>query len=205
MKLTNEELYRLYLNETNEVVKHELREEFFRNNERLPLYFAHKYANLTNDLNELVSAANFGMLKAFNTYKLDSGIKFVTYASRVMINEILMFDRRNKRHKDNLSMEYSVSTSSEGKELTVIDLLHSDDTMEDDLGDADLVAKIKEVAPKIFSGKEYVVWLNMMSDTPLNQQGLAKQIGVSQSYASRLQTKIIEKIKKLVLSWEVEL
>ena len=142
------------------------RNKLIEHNLRLVVFLAKKYENTGVDLEDLVSIGTIGLIKGVNTYKLDKNIKLATYASRCIDNEILMFLRKNKRRKGEISFEDSLSYDAEGNELHLEDILGTEN---------DIVTKgIEE------------------SD--------AKVLGISQSYISRIEKKVIKKLKGIVKS-----
>ena len=103
------------------------RAKLIEHNLRLVVFLAKKYENTGVDLEDLVSIGSVGLIKGVNTYKLDKNIKLATYASRCIDNEILMFLRKNKRRKGEISFEDNLSFDSEGNELHLEDILGTDD------------------------------------------------------------------------------
>ena len=101
--------------------------KLIEHNLRLVVFLSKKYENTGVDLEDLVSIGTIGLIKGVNTYKLDKNIKLATYASRCIDNEILMFLRKNKRRKGEISLEDSLSYDSEGNELHLEDILGTDD------------------------------------------------------------------------------
>ena len=102
------------------------RSKLIEHNIRLVVFLAKKYENTGVDLEDLVSIGSIGLIKGVNTYKLDKNIKLATYASRCIDNEILMFLRKNKRKKKEISLEDSLSYDSDGNELHLEDVLGTD-------------------------------------------------------------------------------
>ena len=104
-----------------------LKSKLIEHNLRLVVFLAKKYENTGVDLEDLVSIGTIGLIKGINTYKLDKNIKLATYASRCIDNEILMFLRKNKKRKSEISFEDSLSYDSEGNELHLEDILGTDE------------------------------------------------------------------------------
>ena len=104
----------------------EARNKLIEHNLRLVVFLAKKYENTTYDIEDLVSIGSIGLIKGINTYKIDKNIKLATYASRCISNEILMFLRKNKRKKSEVSLEEALNYDSEGNELHLEDILGTD-------------------------------------------------------------------------------
>ena len=118
-----EELAYLIRAQNNDI---EARNILIEHNLRLVVFLAKKYENTTYDIEDLVSIGSIGLIKGINTYKIDKNIKLATYASRCISNEILMFLRKNKRKKTEVSLEEALNYDSEGNELHLEDILGTD-------------------------------------------------------------------------------
>jgi len=180
-------------------------DEFAKNkliehNLRLVVFLAKKYENTNIDLEDLVSIGTIGLIKGVNTYKLDKNIKLATYASRCIDNEILMYLRKNKRRKTEVSFEDSLSYDAEGNELHLEDILGTD---------ADIVTKgIEEETEKKLLYNEIeqlnkrdkqimILRYGLYDNDELTQKEVAEMLGISQSYISRIEKKVIKKLKTL--------
>lgn len=176
------------------------RAKLIEHNLRLVVFLAKKYENTGIDLEDLVSIGSIGLIKGVNTYKLDKNIKLATYASRCIDNEILMFLRKNKKRRGEISFEDSLSYDSEGNELHLEDILGTDD---------DIVTKGIE---KEFEKKTLYKEINSLNDRDkkimilryglygkdeMTQKDVATLLGISQSYISRIEKKVIKKLKQL--------
>ena len=154
--LTNEELIKQYHAEENEIIKSDLRDQFFMKNFKLPLYIAARHKDTSIPMDDLVALSNYGMLKAFNTFELDKDVKFVSYASRVMNNEILMEVRKLYKSNLDIPMEKAIAKDSEGNGLLLEDLLSDRSChIEDDVIQKELVSKIYQKAHEIFSERDF--------------------------------------------------
>ena len=171
-------------------------------NLRLVVFLAKKYENTTYDIEDLVSIGSIGLIKGINTYKIDKNIKLATYASRCISNEILMFLRKNKRKKAEVSLEDALNYDSEGNELHLEDILGTD---------ADLVPNEyeKQVDKEILSkeikdlpdrDKEIMTLRYGLNNTKeYTQKEVAEMLGISQSYISRIEKKVIRKLKQVII------
>ncbi len=176
------------------------RAKLIEHNLRLVVFLAKKYENTGVDLEDLVSIGSVGLIKGVNTYKLGKNIKLATYASRCIDNEILMFLRKNKRRRGEISFEDSLSYDSEGNELRLEDVLGTDD---------DIVTKgLEEETEKKMLYKEInnlserdrnimIMRYGLFNHDEMTQKDVAKLLGISQSYISRIEKKVIRRLKQL--------
>lgn len=180
----------------------EARNILIEHNLRLVVFLAKKYENNTYDIEDLVSIGSIGLIKGINTYKIDKNIKLATYASRCISNEILMFLRKNKRKKAEVSLEDALNYDAEGNELHLEDILGTD---------ADLVPNEyeKQVDKEILSkeiedlpdrDKEIMTLRYGLNNTKeYTQKEVAEMLGISQSYISRIEKKVIRKLKQVMI------
>lgn len=193
---SEEEAEKLYLlMDGDEGVKKDLIEH----NLRLVVYIARKFDNTGVDLDDLISVGSVGLIKAVNTFNLDKNIKLATYASRCIENEILMYLRKISKVKGEISFDEPLNVDYEGNELLLSDVLGTD---------PEIVYKTTEEVEelKILSGA--LEKLNMRErqimrlrfglggEEELTQKEVADLLGISQSYISRLEKKIVERLKK---------
>ena len=177
------------LNAKSKLIEHNL---------RLVVFLAKKYENTKVDLEDLVSIGTIGLIKGVNTYKLDKNIKLATYASRCIDNEILMFLRKNKKRTGEVSFEDNLSYDSEGNELHLEDILGTDDDIvtrgiEEELEKRLLyseIAKLNERDKKIM-----IMRYGLFNHKELTQKEVADLMGISQSYISRIEKKVINRLK----------
>ena len=179
-------------------------DEFARNkliehNLRLVVFLAKKYENTKVDLEDLVSIGTIGLIKGVNTYKLDKNIKLATYASRCIDNEILMFLRKNKRRRGEVSFEDSLSYDSEGNELHLEDILGTPDDLVTRPLEEEIEKKIlyQELVKLNDRDKEIMVMrYGLFNTKEMTQKEVAKALGISQSYISRIEKKVISRLKQ---------
>ena len=170
-------------------------------NLRLVVFLAKKYENTGVDLEDLVSIGTIGLIKGINTFSKSNNIKLATYASRCIDNEILMYLRKNKRIKTEVSIDASLSFDGEGNELHLEDVLGTD---------ADIVTKgIEEETERNIMINEVmrlrprdrdimILRYGLMGHDELTQKEVAERLGISQSYISRIEKKVIKRLKTLV-------
>ena len=178
-------------------------DEFARNkliehNLRLVVFLSKKYENTGVDLEDLVSIGTIGLIKGINTYKLDKNIKLATYASRCIDNEILMFLRKNKRRKGEISFEDSLSYDAEGNELHLEDILGTAEDIVTRPLEEEIEKKILyEELVKLKDRDKEIMMLRygLCGRKEMTQKEVAELLGISQSYISRIEKKVINKLK----------
>lgn len=192
--------------ELNYVIKAKEGDENARNiliehNLRLVVFLAKKYENTGYDLDDLVSIGSIGLIKGINTYKPDKNIKLATYASRCIANEILMFLRKNKKRKTEISFEDALNYDNEGNELHLEDILGT----EDDLVSKEYEQKVdkillqKEIDKLKPRDKQIMVMRYGLNNTKeYTQKEVATILGISQSYISRIEKKVIKNLKNIM-------
>lgn len=193
--LTKEEEV-MYVKEGTKEAKNKLIEH----NLRLVVFLAKKYENTGIDLEDLVSIGTIGLIKGVETYNLDKNIKLATYASRCIDNEILMYLRKNKKRRGEISFEDSLSYDAEGNELRLEDILGTDD----DIVTRDLERETEkkllydEIDKLNKRDKEIMVMrYGLNNQKELTQKEVAQKLGISQSYISRIEKKVINRLQVL--------
>ena len=176
------------------------RSKLIEHNLRLVVFLAKKYENTGVDLEDLVSIGSVGLIKGVNTYKLDKNIKLATYASRCIDNEILMFLRKNKRRRGEISFEDNLSFDSEGNELHLEDVLGTDGDivtkgLEEEIEKKLLYEEIEKLGES--DKKIMILRYGLYNGEELTQKDVAKLLGISQSYISRIEKKVIRHLKML--------
>ncbi|MBQ8871924.1 MAG: RNA polymerase sporulation sigma factor SigK [Bacilli bacterium] len=178
----------------------EARKKLIEHNLRLVVFLAKKYENTGVDLEDLVSIGTIGLIKGVNTYKLDKNIKLATYASRCIDNEILMFLRKNKKRKTEISFEDSLSYDAEGNELHLEDILGTEEDIvtKNIEKEDDKKLLYKELENLNERDKEIMILRYGLYNKPeMTQKDVANLLGISQSYISRIEKKVIKKLKLL--------
>lgn len=178
----------------------EARNKLIEHNLRLVVFLAKKYENTNVDLEDLVSIGTIGLIKGVNTYKLDKNIKLATYASRCVDNEILMFLRKNKKRKTEISFEDSLSYDSEGNELHLEDILGTEDDvitkeLEHESDKKMLYTEVKNLNDR--DKKIMILRYGLYNNDEMTQKDVAELLGISQSYISRIEKKVIKRLKNL--------
>ncbi len=197
--LTNDEeaeIISLLGTDEDEMAKSKLIER----NLRLVVYIARKFENTGVNVEDLISIGSIGLIKAINTFKCDKNIKLATYATRCIENEILMYLRRNTKTKTEISIDEPLNVDWEGNELLLSDILGTDvdiiyKNLEEEV-DKDLLKKaIKKLdkRERIIIELRYGIFSDGIEKT---QKEVADILGISQSYISRLEKRIISRLKK---------
>ena len=179
------------------------RNKLIEHNLRLVVFLAKKYDNTGTDLEDLVSIGTIGLIKAVNTYRLDKNIKLATYASRCIDNEILMHLRKIKRKRTEVSFEDSLSYDSDGNELHLEDVLGTDKDLitkglDDELDKSIMLEEIEKLSSRDKEIIELRYGLNNRKE--MTQKDVASLLGISQSYISRIEKKVIKRLKSIIKS-----
>ena len=177
------------------------RNKLIEHNLRLVVFLSKKYENTNTDLEDLVSIGTIGLIKAVNTYRLDKNIKLATYASRCIDNEILMYLRKTKRKRTEISFEDSLSYDADGNELHLEDVLGTDSDivtkgLDDELDKSMMLEEIEKLTPRDKEIIELRYGLNGKKE--MTQKDVASLLGISQSYISRIEKKVIKKLKSII-------
>lgn len=177
------------------------RDKLIEHNLRLVVFLAKKYENTRVDLEDLVSIGTIGLIKGVKTYKGDKNIKLATYASRCIDNEILMYLRKNKKVRTEVSFDESLSFDPDGNELHLEDVLGTE---------KDIVTKgieeeteknlmMQEIAKLPSRDREIIILrYGLGGHKELTQKEVAEILGISQSYISRIEKKVIRRLKNIV-------
>ena len=177
------------------------RDKLVEHNLRLVVFLAKKYENTGVDLEDLVSIGTIGLMKGVKTFSSDKNIKLATYASRCIDNEILMFLRKNKKVKGEISFEESLSFDADGNELHLEDVLGTDKDvvtkpLEDDLNKRIMMEEIDKLNTR---DREIIIMrYGLFDQEEKTQKEVADILGISQSYISRIEKRVIKRLKNIV-------
>ncbi len=177
------------------------RNKLIEHNLRLVVFLAKKYENTGYDIEDLVSIGSIGLIKGINTYKIDKNIKLATYASRCIANEILMFLRKNKKRNGEISFEDALNYDAEGNELHLEDILGTEEDIvikefEDKVDRELLKEQINLLDDR---EKEIMIMRYGLNNTKeYTQKEVANILGISQSYISRIEKKVIRRLKNVL-------
>lgn len=175
------------------------REKLIVHNLRLVVYIAKKFESTGICVDDLVSIGTIGLIKAVNTFSPEKNIKLATYASRCIENEILMFLRKSSQHRNDISIDEPMNIDWDGNELLLSDILGTDeDTVNSSIEDDAEKAVLRETVASLPQRERIIMEMRfgMKTGKEMTQKEVADVIGISQSYISRLEKKIIKKLKK---------
>ena len=181
----------------------EARQILVERNLRLVVYIAKKFENTGVGIEDLVSIGTIGLMKSINTFKANKNIKLATYASRCIENEILMFLRKSNRIKGEISIDEPLNQDGDGNELLLSDILGTEvDVVSKGIEDEVDKALLRICMEKLNSREKNIMELRygFKTGNEKTQKEVADMLGISQSYISRLEKKIISKMKKEILS-----
>ena len=177
------------------------RDKLIEHNLRLVVFLAKKYENTKVDLEDLVSIGTIGLIKGINTYSMGKNIRLATYASRCIDNEILMYLRKNKKIKTEVSFDESLSFDADGNELHLEDVLGTDpDIVTRGLEeDVDKKLMMEEIDKLNTRDREIIVMrYGLITGEEMTQKDVARILGISQSYISRIEKKVIKRLRNVV-------
>ncbi len=177
----------------------EARKKLVEKNLRLVVYIAKKFENSMFNIEDLISIGTIGLMKAINSFNIEKNIKLATYASRCIENEILMYLRKTQKLKTEVSIDEPINTDAEGNDLALSDILGSEsDNIFKQVEDSDN-KKVIDLAIKNLDSREKVIMelrYGFDGKNELTQKEVADKLGISQSYISRIEKKVIERLKK---------
>ena len=177
------------------------RDKLIEHNLRLVVFLAKKYENTGVDLEDLVSIGTIGLMKGVKTFSVDKNIKLATYASRCIDNEILMYLRKNKKVKTEISFDESLSFDADGNELHLEDVLGTapdlvTKPLEDEVNKKLMLDEIEKLSER---DKEIITLrYGLNGRMEKTQKEVAELLGISQSYISRIEKKVIKRLKNIV-------
>jgi len=172
--------------------------EMIERNLRLVCFLANKYKNNPVDLEDLCSIGNIGLIKAVDSFDPHKNVQFATYSSKCIENEILMYLRKNKKRNNDISIESSLSHDSEGNDLSIADTLTNvAEEVEQEVMKKTKIQLVKEIMYKLPDVERKIIQYRFGIDCmKKNQQDIAKSLDISQSYVSRIERKILVKMKR---------
>lgn len=176
----------------------EAKNKLIEHNLRLVAHVVKKYYT-DDDQDDLISIGTIGLIKAVNTFKSDKKIRLATYAARCIENEILMHFRGNKKYAQDVYISDPIDTDKNGNALTLIDIIADEGNIEDEIDTKIKVEKLREILGTTLDKREMQI-LNMRyglgGTKELTQREIAKKLGISRSYVSRIETAALEKLRK---------
>jgi RNA polymerase sporulation-specific sigma factor len=178
------------------------RQKLIEHNLRLVVYIARRFENTGINIEDLISIGTIGLIKAVGTYRTDKNIKLATYASRCIENEILMYLRKNAARRGEISFDEPLNTDWDGNELLLSDVLGTDGDIvmrpiEEGVDRSLLAAALKVLTPR--EREIITLRFGLGGRKEQTQKEVADHLGISQSYISRLEKRIISRLKKEIL------
>lgn len=178
------------------------RQTLIERNLRLVVYIARRFENTGINIEDLISIGTIGLIKAINTFRADKNIKLATYASRCIENEILMYLRKNSSQRTEVSLDEPLNTDWYGKELLLSDVLGTEGDVVMRPIEADVDRKLLRDAVAKLSGREQEIItmrFGLGGRRELTQKEVADRLGISQSYISRLEKRIITRLRREIV------
>ena len=175
------------------------RNKLIEHNLRLVAHIVKKYYTTANNQDDLISIGTIGLIKAVSTFKSDKNIRLATYASRCIENEILMFFRNQKKSAQDVYISDPIDTDKEGNALTLIDVIANNDDIVEELDTQMKIEKLRRVIKKVLDDRELEIIelrYGINNQPELTQREIAKKLGISRSYVSRIEKSALEKLKK---------
>ncbi|MCI6431861.1 MAG: RNA polymerase sporulation sigma factor SigE [Oliverpabstia sp.] len=201
------EIIQKLMKEEDEQASQEARTSLIEHNLRLVVYIAQKFDNTGVGMEDLISIGTIGLIKGINTFNPEKNIKLATYASRCIENEILMYLRRNSKTRVEVSIDEPLNVDWDGNELLLSDILGTDeDVIYKDL-EHEVECKLLGKAINKLSQRERTIiclrfGLNQPDGKEKTQKEVADMLGISQSYISRLEKRIMRRLKKEIVRYE---
>lgn len=173
--------------------------ELIEHNLRLVAHIIKKYYANSTQQDDLISIGTIGLIKAINTFDVDKGTRLATYAARCVENEILMYFRAQKKSAQDISVNEPIDTDSEGNPLTLMDIIATEDRIIDDIYKISMIKTLREEIRKISNPRERTIIIlryGLDGNNPMTQLEVAGRLGISRSYVSRIEKKVLARLKK---------
>lgn len=177
------------------------RKKLIEHNLRLVAHISKKYSSAVSDSDDLISIGTIGLIKAVDTFRPEKGHKLSSYAAICIQNEILMYLRSGKKNALDISMNEPIDTDRHGNVLTLMDIIAVDDTISDDIDLSIKCSKLKQLINSELDERERSIIIRrygLNGRKPLTQMEISKKMGISRSYVSRIEKKILERLRKKI-------
>ena len=190
---------REYLREFHEEGNQASRSALIEHNLRLVAHIVKKYYAACDDQEDLISIGTIGLIKGVDTFHPEKGTRLATYAARCIENEILMYFRAQRKNAGTVSLSEPIETDGDGDPLTLIDLIFEEDTVSDEIDLKNKVRTLYTLLEQMPEGREKEILIlryGLYRKEPLTQREIAKKLGISRSYVSRIEKKAVEWLAK---------
>ncbi len=197
--LDEEEEYNMLIGVSNKDI--DSRNTLIIHNLRLVVFIAKKFESTKIPLDDLVSIGTIGLIKGIETFKLDKNIKLATYASRCIENEILMYLRKTQKSRNDCSLDEVLSIDSDGNEMVLSDILASNDPSSlEELEELEDIDNLYYAINKLSKREREIIIkrFGLFGEVELTQKEVADLMGISQSYISRLEKRILDKMRHII-------
>ncbi len=187
-----------YISKLNKGDK-EAKDILIAHNLRLVAHIVKKYSNSTKDADDLISVGTIGLIKAINSYSYDKGAQLSTYAARCIENEILMLFRTNKKRQNDISLEECIGTEKDGSDMMLGDVICDERDMVEEINSNILNEKLISIIKDSVTDREYKILslrYGFGGGIAYTQREVAKKMGISRSYISRLEKKALASIRQ---------
>ena len=178
----------------------EARNELILRNMRLVAHVAKKYQSREEELEDLISIGTIGLIKAVSTYDETFGSRLATYAVRCIDNELLMYFRAKKKTSKDMSLYEPIGTDKEGNQIQLMDVMVNEEVdVIEQLAMGEKMERLSEILSHTLNGRELFIIINrygLFQKDAMTQREIAKKLGISRSYVSRIEKKALEKLKK---------
>lgn len=177
------------------------RERLIEHNLRLVAHIVRKYYASNPAEEDLVSIGTIGLIKSVDSYNIDNGTRFATYAAKCIQNEILMYFRSQRKFSQEVSINETIDTDRDGNPLTYIDIIKCDDTIAEDIDTKIKLDRAAEYIMKDLSGREREILIlryGLASEPAKTQREVAEKLGISRSYVSRIEKGALEKLRAIL-------
>lgn len=175
------------------------RQKLIEHNLRLVAHISKKYYSSVSDCDDLISIGTIGLIKAVDTFRPEKGSRLPSYAATCIQNEILMYLRAGKKSALDISMNEPIDTDRHGNVLTLMDIIAVEDTISDDIDTSMKCSKLKQIVNSELSDRERNIIIKrygLDGKKPLTQMEIADSMGISRSYVSRIEKKVLERIRR---------
>lgn len=176
----------------------EARSKIIEHNLRLVSHVIRKYYSSYGSSDELLSVGSLGLIKAVDSFKSERGTRFATYGAKCIQNEILMYFRAMKKSEHEVSINETIDIDKDGNPLTYLDIISVEDTMTESIELEGHIKKVRELTEKVLTEREkeiIILRYGLRGYDPRTQREVAKHLGISRSYVSRIEKKALEKLK----------